>query len=744
MDVVESSPVRESGLNGVWKKPPTGGGRRTSTDVKDDPFQFFKEERLEDAVYHVYLKKVQYHVDSDMCLDVDDQQSARLQWRLEEVRIIRCGTLQRLVAALCSETGELESTNVSVFLSTFRTFTSTKEAVDEILNRYRSVGEDVTMKQQIRETHRRSMKTVLCVWLETYPDDFYEPPSHCVLRSLQAFGETQKQDCEFVQKTSRMLREFSARDDSSDGATNRNRCLSLIFNDCEPQDLNANYCLQTPEFMSIPSETFAEQLTFVDAELFKKVVPHHCLGSVWSRRCHKYSGSNQSPSVYATVEQFNAVTYRVIATIVKQPTLPANERALVIQKWIDIAQECRQLKNFSSLKAIISGLQSAPVYRIRSVWDLVSKQHLTLFAELSSIFSEENNQKMCRELLNKEGTAKYADLTKAPKRLLPWLTVARHRRSPLPDAVGVSKAQGTVPYLGTFLTDLMMLDTALKDSVEGRLINFEKRRREFEVLTQIRLLQSAAGLYQIKYDKHFMKWFYNIRIYDDSEGYELSLEIEPEPTPTTLAIPQVKGHQKKPSLGYFSPRRLSITSSMENILDFPSVFGGGSVPLRRHRRKGSDTGSTLSVDTGSSHSPRLLHFASMNSLHSLGSELVLSPFRSEDGVVIKVYIESQENHVTNHYKSILLRNSDHTRTLLQNAFVKYNMPTARPEEYSVSQILSDKSEVRLPEKGNIFYAMNTSEAEIKCVIRKNHSKSQENRTKIKATGGLHWRRKLQL
>lgn len=68
-----------------------------------------------------------------------------------------------------------------------------------------------------------------------------------------------------------------------------------------------------------------------------------------------------------------------------------------------------------------------------------------------------------------------------------------------------------------------MLDTALKDTVEGRLINFEKRRREFEVLTQIRLLQSAAGLYQIKYDKHFMKWFYNIRIYDDSEGYDHSV-----------------------------------------------------------------------------------------------------------------------------------------------------------------------------------------------------------------------------
>jgi len=81
------------------------------------------------------------------------------------------------------------------------------------------------------------------------------------------------------------------------------------------------------------------------------------------------------------------------------------------------------------------------------------------------------------------------------------------------------KVQGTVPYLGTFLTDLMMLDTALKDVTEDGLINFEKRRKEFEIMTQIKLLQSAASLYDIKKDQLFMKWFYKVRVYDDSERY---------------------------------------------------------------------------------------------------------------------------------------------------------------------------------------------------------------------------------
>ena len=36
-------------------------------------------------------------------------------------------------------------------------------------------------------------------------------------------------------------------------------------------------------------------------------------------------------------------------------------------------QELRELKNFSSLRAILSGLQSHPVYRLRKCWSAVPK-----------------------------------------------------------------------------------------------------------------------------------------------------------------------------------------------------------------------------------------------------------------------------------------------------------------------------------------------------------------------------------
>jgi len=82
--------------------------------------------------------------------------------------------------------------------------------------------------------------------------------------------------------------------------------------------------------------------------------------------------------------------------------------------------------------------------------------------------------------------------------------------------------QGTVPYLGTFLTDLMMIDAAFRDTTDGGLINFDKRRREFEVLTQIKLFQSAASMYHIVPDRQFADWFDRLQAFDDNERSVLS------------------------------------------------------------------------------------------------------------------------------------------------------------------------------------------------------------------------------
>jgi len=59
---------------------------------------------------------------------------------------------------------------------------------------------------------------------------------------------------------------------------------------------------------------------------------------VWSRRHDSRQHAARVASVYATVKQFNAVSYRVIATVVRQSDLSIAERANIIERWISIAQ----------------------------------------------------------------------------------------------------------------------------------------------------------------------------------------------------------------------------------------------------------------------------------------------------------------------------------------------------------------------------------------------------------------------
>ncbi|XP_028271569.1 choline transporter-like protein 2 [Parambassis ranga] len=290
-------------------------------------------------------------------------------------------------------------------------------------------------------------------------------------------------------------------------------------------------------FMDFPVRDVAEQLTRLDAELFFRVVPFHCLGCIWSQR-DKKENRNLAPTVRATICQFNAVTNRVItsllcpsspspstssplsspcssSTFLYPSTAPSSprcphtgpaHRARIIERWIAIAQECRELKNFSSLKAILSALQANAVYRLKKTWSAVSRESMATFELLCETFPDENCVLTSREILVEDESQSDSSATadsKSPR------LCSESRQT--------SVSSGVVPYLGTYLTVLTMLDTALTDTVEGGLINFEKRRREFEILSQIRQLQASCSHYKLPVSPHITAWLQAHTLLTDQE-----------------------------------------------------------------------------------------------------------------------------------------------------------------------------------------------------------------------------------
>lgn len=92
-------------------------------------------------------------------------------------------------------------------------------------------------------------------------------------------------------------------------------------------------------------------------ELFKKVVPYHCLGSIWSQR-DKKGKEHLAPTVRATVTQFNNVANCVITTCLGDRSVTARGRARVVEHWIQVARVCRRAPGEPSAPRLPSGLRS--------------------------------------------------------------------------------------------------------------------------------------------------------------------------------------------------------------------------------------------------------------------------------------------------------------------------------------------------------------------------------------------------
>ncbi|XP_050309306.1 ral guanine nucleotide dissociation stimulator-like 1 isoform X1 [Anthonomus grandis grandis] len=668
--------------------------------VKQPTWRLWGEEKADGALYTVYLKKVRYHRPtrslSSSHSDSDDEIS-HLEWETVRVRFVKAGTLKKLVEALSTDDGELETTYINVFLATYRSFSTAKEVLKLLLERYEELSESSQNgRPEQHDQHKKTLISALHVWLDSYPEDFKDPPNYSALRLLLNFTEDYLPNTELDAKVRHRFERYQ-----------REAYVDPILAPPPAFAMRSiasagwrNYKL--PE---VPVRHFAEQLTRMDVDLFKKLVPHQCLGAVWSRRDR--SRSHEAATVLATVNQFNAVSFRVISSILVEPSLRTHDRALLIIAWIDIAQELRLIKNFSSLKAIISGLQSNPIYRLQKTWQTIPKEKIELFDELARIFSEDNNQLAQRELLMKEGTAKFADTVgENDKQLQKIIQKQNHHTANI--------SFGTIPYLGTFLTDLTMIDTAIPDTIGGGLINFDKRRKEFEVLAQIKLLQGAANAYHFIEDPAFDRWFDSILVLDDREAYQLSCQIEPPINGHQRKDKTSKrtnpGHQKNDSITSTSSSNSSqfycdidsITSSPHNSIDRKMS------PSQMSHSSSNSSLPSLDISLNSSHSGSATNRLQVPLSNNSGTLSNSSQKSSPDFYIIKVTLETDNSETEGVvlYKSIMLSNNERTPQVIRNAMYKLGLE-GNPDQYTLAQVLPEKDMV-LPANANVYYAVNTA------------------------------------
>ncbi|XP_013977572.1 ral guanine nucleotide dissociation stimulator-like 3 isoform X4 [Canis lupus familiaris] len=515
------------------------------------PLQDWGEETEDGAVYSVSLRRqlsqrLSRGTGPAGCQAPRPAADAFVHYRTSKVRALRAARLERLVRELVSGDREQDPGFVPAFLATHRAFVSTARVLGLLLpppppplppgiEIEKTEGGGLRVNKNLR-----AVVSVLGSWLRDHPQDFRDPPTHPDLGSVCTFlgwaapagpeaQEAEKLLGDFLEEAERKQEEEQPESRTGPPGTAQTPRPDSPEGCSEEEEGPAR---EGPELLDFGVDEVAEQLTLMDVELFSKVRPCECLGSVWSQR-DRPGATSTAPTVRATVTQFNMVIGCVLGSVLGEQGLAAPQRAQRLEKWIRIAQRCRELRNFSSLRAILSALQSNPIYRLKRSWGAVSRERLSTFRKLSQIFSDENNHLSSREMLSQE------EATESPQE---EDTLLGSLPSKLPP--------GPVPYLGTFLTDLVMLDTALPDMLEGDLINFEKRRKEWEILAHIQQLQKRCRSYCLSPRAPVLAALRDQRQLSEEQSYRVSRVIEP-PAASCPSSPRIR-------------RRISLTKRLKS------------------------------------------------------------------------------------------------------------------------------------------------------------------------------------
>ncbi|XP_073075400.1 ral-GDS-related protein-like [Manis javanica] len=89
-----------------------------------------------------------------------------------------------------------------------------------------------------------------------------------------------------------------------------------------------------------------------------------------------------APNILNIIKHFGTTFYLVISSCLGGPSTTAQDRARVVEFWIQVTKECLALNNFESFRAIIFALQRPAVRRLKSTWGHVSWKSSWIYKKL--------------------------------------------------------------------------------------------------------------------------------------------------------------------------------------------------------------------------------------------------------------------------------------------------------------------------------------------------------------------------
>eukprot|EP00118_Oscarella_pearsei_P004571 m.19792 g.19792 ORF g.19792 m.19792 type:complete len:673 (+) comp27907_c0_seq1:228-2246(+) len=359
---------------------------------------------------------------------------------LEEGMDIKAGaTVEKLaqaVAKLFDKNG-LRSPNVKlprVLLVMHKWYVPTEKLVTIFANQYRDAGAE-TMEAKRQRAEKASIAALVRYWTDEFPEHFeFNLPAKKALEDLE----------EMVKSDGFRERRFNSRS-SSFGSTGSSNTL---FPPGSPGPFTKKSRGRTSfAFQNINAEDLAEQLTMIDVEVFKQI-PFEEWASYG-----KHAKPVDCPKLQEAVSLFNGISRWIQARVLSERT--PSERAKSMSHFIAVAQHLRNLDNFNTLVAVVGGLNSSALSRLKQTRQELSKNDKKLLKSLQDDVSSDGNYSHYRKELSSLSPYKFA-----------------------------------FPVIGIILKDLVAIHASFKDRNESGHINVHKLTQLYQQFEHIKKYQN--------------------------------------------------------------------------------------------------------------------------------------------------------------------------------------------------------------------------------------------------------------
>ncbi|RXW21608.1 hypothetical protein EST38_g4250 [Candolleomyces aberdarensis] len=397
---------------------------------------------------------------------------------------VRGGTVTALVERLTAHEHLADRTFTEAFLMTFKSFTTVEELTDFLIQRFRIQPPDGLAPAELDEWSRLKQKVIQIRVMNTFKsvvtlDDIIEKEDMYVLDKIDAFVSSEDASAFPAAKQIKKLIEQRIIEGS-----NLKSLINTTLSPPPPPIVPKN--IKKLRLTDIEPLELARQLTIMESQLYQRIRPMECL-----QRAREQKTENMD-NIAVVIQTSNKIADWVADLVLSKDD--SKRRAAVVKHLISVADRCRTLNNFSSMIAITSGLNTPPIRRLKRTWEQVGQRYMAQFGACEMTIDSNKNFTKYRQLM-------------------------------------ASVTPPCVPFIGVFLSTLQFIQDGNPDNLPGGLVNFRKRQKASEVISDIKRWQTQSFNLQIlpvvfNFIEESLNQFSDTKASSDI-FWQLSLEREP-------------------------------------------------------------------------------------------------------------------------------------------------------------------------------------------------------------------------